>query len=279
MKTFLIAAISGLSFVALGVCQANSWEEDGLRGNVKRLSVQRTEISNGTSGAVEGARKPVVEASYTTTGQKTEESRYSSSGALLWTFSYVYDEMGRRTSTECRFAKGQTTLKLISTYASDGRKEKSVTLGPGGVLQEQSTYSYDAQGNNVEVANLAADGSSVGRWTYAYNEKGRVREWIAYDANGGIVQDSAYSYDSEGRLKVTEEYGANNTLERKTIYDSKGNEIEVEKYSANGAFLWKRQFEYTFDEAGNWTRKITKEDRGMKDFTPVEIDLRTLEYY
>jgi hypothetical protein len=66
---------------------------------------------------------------------------------------------------------------------------------------------------------------------------------------------------------------------RKATFDSKRNEIEVEKYSDDGALVWKRQYEYSYDEEGNWIKKVTKELHGAEGYTPVEVEYRALEYY
>ena len=181
-------------------------------------------------------------------------------------------------STEIRLANGSVATRLVFAYGKAGRRTESSTSGADGALQERSFYSYDEKGNNTEVAHFAADGSTVGRWTYAYDDHGRARQWTVYAADGSLSEDSTYIYDSAGRLKVAAEYRADNSLDRKVTYDSRGNELEAERRSTDGQLLWKRQYEYTFDSAGNWVTKTTKELRG-RDYAPVETLSRRIEYY
>ncbi len=279
MKTTIFVTVIGLAAAALVFPQPSSWEEDGLQGKVKSVAVERAEVLQKAGAASEARRRPVQTAWYTPAGEKTEELHFSSSGLLLWTFHFAYDSPGKRTSTECRLADGQTSLKLVYTYSAAGVKSTSATYGPDGSLQEQSVYAYDARGRNIEIEHFASDGSSLGKWVYSYDSNGHPREWIAYDSNAAISEDSAYTYDSEGRLRVSEQYGATNVLERRSTYDSQGNETEAEKYSADGALVWKRQYEYSLDAAGNWIRKVTKELQGKGPYAAVEVEYRSIEYY
>ena len=281
MKITIIVSIVMLSIITFAFAQANGWEEDGLRGKVRSLTVERSELLQKAGGTVEDQRRPVENVSYAFEGEKIEETHYSSSGALLWTFLYQYSADGKRTSMQCRLANGSISEKLVFVYDSDRRIE-SDTLAPDGTLREKSSYVYDESGNTTEIDEVGADGSSVGRWTYHYDDKGRVREWTAFSADGTIFEESSYTHDSEGRLKVAAQYRADNTLERKVTYDSKGNEIEAEKDAADGTLLWKRTYEYNFDSAGNWVKKTTKELSGSSnksDFAMVEIEYRTIQYY
>ncbi|MGA2763405.1 MAG: hypothetical protein ABSG17_08585 [Spirochaetia bacterium] len=281
MKTLIAAAILGLAMVTVIFSQANSWEEDGLKGKVKHLTVERAEPAQKAGAMVEGKRRPVETASYSPAGQKIEETHYSAGGALLWTFAYTYDPDGMRISTQCRLANGSVSEKLAYAY-KHGKKVESDTFAPDGSLREKSSFAYDESGNVAEVDGVGADGTSFGKWTYRYDDKGHVRDWTSYTAEGTLFEESTYTYDSEGRLKVSAQYRADNSLEKRVTYDSKGNEIEAEKDAPDATVQSKRRYEYDFDQMDNWTRKVTKEQigtSGKSSFVTVETEYRAIEYY
>lgn len=281
MRTLIVVAVVGLAAVTGVFSQTNDWEEDGLKGKVRDMTIERAELVQKAGTLFEAKRKPVETMSFTAEGAKIEEAHYSANGALLWTFVHAYGSDGRRRTTESRLANGTVSETLVFAYSNDKRTE-SDTLGPDGSLREKSSYAYDENGNTAEIDEVAADGTSVGKWTYHYDTRGHVREWAAYNPDGSIFEESTYTYDSEGRLKVTAQYRADNSLEKRVAYDSKGNEIEAEKDAADGTVLWKRIYEYEFDSVGNWIKKTTKEltgSSGNSDFAAVEIEFRTVQYY
>jgi TonB family protein len=96
-------------------------------------------------------------------------------------------------------------------------------------------------------------------------------ETTAYDLKGRRIENAFYPVD-EGSVIGKEEY----------TYDDKGNVTEKILRDDSGAVLGKEVYTYEFDAVGNWTEMTTLiavvED-GKVSFEPTEVTHRTITYF
>ncbi len=96
-------------------------------------------------------------------------------------------------------------------------------------------------------------------------------ETTAYDLKGRRVENAFYPID-EGSVIGKEEY----------TYDDKGNVTEKILRDDSGSVIGKEEYTYEFDAVGNWTKMTTLiavvED-GKVSFEPTEVTRRTITYF
>jgi len=96
-------------------------------------------------------------------------------------------------------------------------------------------------------------------------------ETTAYDLKGRRVENAFYPID-EGSVIGKEEY----------TYDDKGNVTEKILRDDSGSLIGKEEYTYEFDAVGNWTKMTTLiavvED-GKVSFEPTEVTRRTITYF
>jgi len=131
--------------------------------------------------------------------------------------------------------------------------------------REQDGLNGPVRRIRVETAELLVkDGKTV--------EAPRVlREITTYDPKGLRIDSVAYPVESN-TLPVKEQYQ----------YDDKGNIVEMVSRGDDGSILSKEEYEYQFDEFGNWekmTSLITLYESGKLTYEPVEVTYRMISYY
>jgi RHS repeat-associated protein len=140
-----------------------------------------------------------------------------------YSVDYQYNTLGQM--TEVDDSLGNALVKY--QYDTVGRLTKAV-MSNG----TSTVYSYDADGNVIEVMNLGNDGSTLSQFGYTYNSRGqRVSMTTAagttnytYDYNGQLTeaalptgQTLTYTYDANGNrvslvdsINGTTDYSVNN---------------------------------------------------------------------
>jgi len=131
--------------------------------------------------------------------------------------------------------------------------------------REQDGLNGPVRRVRVETAALLArDGKTV--------EAPRVlREVTTYDAKGLRIDSVAYPVESN-ILPGKEQYK----------YDDKGNIVEMVLRGNDGSILSKEEYEYQFDEFGNWkkmTSLVAIYESGKLTYEPVEVTYRMITYY
>jgi Flp pilus assembly protein TadD len=131
--------------------------------------------------------------------------------------------------------------------------------------REQDGLNGPVRRVRVETAALLArDGKTV--------EAPRVlREVTTYDAKGLRIDSVAYPVESN-ILPGKEQYR----------YDDKGNIVEMVLRGDDGSILSKEEYEYQFDEFGNWkkmTSLVALYESGKLTYEPVEVTYRMISYY
>jgi RHS repeat-associated protein len=197
---------------------------------------------------------------YNAAGQRT--SMVDQTG---FTVNYVYDVAGRLTGltdangnpivTYTYDPAGRLAEKLNGngtyttyTYDADGNILDLVNYAPGGTVNSQFAYTYNAVG--LETSEATLDGT----WTYTYNTDGELTQAVFASTDSSIPnQDLVYNYDAVGNRTstvindVTTVYTTNNVNE----YTSVGGTPYV--YDADGNLLFDGTNTYTYNALNELT--------------------------
>lgn len=256
-------------------------EEQGLVGPVRTLLVETESPGK--------ARIKTEMVSFDASGNKIEEMKYSSDGALESRRVYSYDIKGNVIAETGYDAKGEIEWKNSYNYDGSGSKVEILSYSGDGKLAARTSYTYDASGKLSEESYRDIKDTRLDQTIkYTYDDKGHLlskksnRSWgprsvdvtYIYDKRGLLIEEvdrdvitntRHYIYDEKGR-RVQEENGP---FPREVIkLDDKGNPTAriIGSGSARiGSPLDSEEtYEYEYDSHGNWvkqtrTRVVVKE--------------------
>ena len=181
---------------------------------------------------------------------------------------YAY-ENGKLVHVVSYDANGKLDSKQFNSYGPDGRllEEKYVV---GKSAFGKTVFKYDQSGNLSEMAFYTPDGKrslavmgpcrGTHRVTYTYNDERKPTRMAHSDPDGEVKWSWQYSYDSKGMITT-----------------------EILQYlSVRQTFV----YVYEYDSRGNWIKKITTIDYGLKNNPPpiaprstASVTSREISYY
>jgi len=146
---------------------------------------------------------------------------------------HAYDDKGKKlaekyTSANSNYLKRydyniNDELINLTSYSSEGK------------LLYSESFKYDDQKALLKLIHTVPDSSDKSfQAIYTSDIKGRHLSERVYATSGYILYTNKFNYDSEGQL------------------------IEEVRYNYSGAFLFKKNFKYAYDKAGNWTSLVNK---------------------
>jgi len=208
------------------------------RGNISTSTVYGSTDGSGAGVAASGS---VTHYIYDQRGhllQEIDPRAASTSASGAYTTTYVYDGLGRVTSTT-QWIDGSTSSTVLTNY--DTANNRTVTTLANGLV---STSVYDHAGRLISVTQSNASGQSLGTTTYSYDADGRlrmttdatgVRQYIIYDESGREVADidgmgtlTQYVYNAANQVVKTISYAdALSSAQLATLLDNQGNPANV----------------------------------------------------
>lgn len=188
-------------------------------------------------------------------------------------------EEGKVSNKSGKPVEGKRVQVETQSYGENGMMVKSIRIDAG--VRGDYFYSYDANGNRLELIRNATSSS-------------RVKTEFKYDANGyrleevqtgdeGLVAKIVSVYDARGFRTERRMYNKQGLFARRTYtYGADANPTEEAEYDPKGGLVGKQSYSYELDSTGNWIKRITSM-QGMsngKPFTePAEATYRTITYY
>lgn len=181
-------------------------------------------------------------------GNVIEESFYNSTGEVQYKAVFKYDKKGNKISDARYTGDGKKSYETISNYDGDNLTRKFVN-NSNGEIEFSEDFTYDKKGNMLT------------HLTYENIDKTKTLEKFSYDDKGNRLEWQIYKNDvpfMAGRF----------------TYDSHNNQTSVIGVDANNKEIDKREYAYTYDAKGNWTKKIVKIS-GVPQF----VAERTITYF
>ena len=253
MRGFFVTTL--LLLICLeAIAQKPAQEEHGLKGPVKSVLSETTEVSQQT-GAIKHAKSFK---GFDRQGRLTEEVQFDSSGQTFRRITHEYPQEGSEQETTF-MPDGSVAEKLLFKHKRDaeGRVIETSVFKGDGSLRNTSVSSYDSQGRFSGASSFSPDGSLVNRTVMVYDEKNKFREFTVYNSAGVVIQRQLQDGD----------------INDFTQDDSGG--MTVQRVRQNKPLM------EAIDGHGNWTKKttaVTNTLRG-KDQEVVVVTSRTISYY
>lgn len=140
---------------------------------------------------------------------------------------------------------------------------------------------FDKNGNQIKSKHVNPNEKTTWIAEYTYNKLGdRIQmEYVRYD---GKHMKQKYSYDNNGN-QILEELSGNDTLIYRIDYefDRYNNLVSEKKYDGNNELDFQREYEYTFDNKGNWITRLeySTYDPKKEPLSPGPYLERQIIYY
>lgn len=175
--------------------------------------------------------------------------------------SYEYDGQGHLLKT-VKYSRDYSVESWVEmSYDSQGNQIKRVNYESNGSIEFWTELSYDSRGNEIMQVGYNSDGSISWQEETSYS----------YDSQGNEIKVAGEyfwtekTYDSQGNLTMRAEYGSDSPdpyLEE--YYDSKGRVVRsVSRHDAHSQeSVYDESYEY--DNQGNLTKRTTTSYRGYE---------------
>jgi len=188
----------------------------------------------------------------------------------------------------------------VFTYTNSGKISKIETLKKNGSINKTISVEYDANDNVIREIKVNYKYDVESETTYLYNDSNvllskkqqfptikfsttdlyfyndllQIREIQKATPDGNSKE--VYSYNEKGYLLEKAEYDISNKIFSSIMYEYNllGDKISLFKFDPSGEMTYFEQYEYVYDNKGNWTEKKTYV---KGDF--MSIEKRVIKYY
>lgn len=217
--------------------------------------------------------------------------------------TYCYDDRGNRVAHQMNNGKRVQWMDAFVYDSLDnmifegrcwGYKGDNNSCKCKGFRKNQG-FEYDDQHNMIRKYSIGDWKPSGWDYYYQYDSAGREIEYKHYDVRGSqrtFDRHIQTTYDSAGRMVKKEallgSFLINEAIFRYTrdavlderLYDEHGNLSERVVYQSNDSRPYKIvRYQYTYDQQGNWVKRIRYEGRSKDSMTVTEILERQIQYY
>jgi hypothetical protein len=178
---------------------------------------------------------------------------------------------------------GQLMEKAEYVCGADNCIVEAAEYSPGSEIQERRVYHFDSHGNPVRLETHIKDRVYFASRQNEYDENGRLVSWqyafaagsvspkavITYDVHGNETEYAAFNpdgtldtklslhYDKEIDVTCRLEYGPSGKIAFRTVWNGRGHRIQAEALAPDGSTKAVDKYEYTCDDQGNWTKKVS----------------------
>ncbi len=258
-------------------------ETDGLIGPVRCVRTDNVVRRSRLKGSIDSKRIPAEAVTYDRNGNRLDWSHFDDEGRLVRRYVYRHDDAGRRVESAVSGGEGELLETCTYEYDDDGMlvldtitdaRRKHVPYVHERARDEKRTIATRSRG----------DGTPGRRESVAYDRHGRAVEMSVYASDGKLDHRWHYGYDREGRRTSEISYYADGSFRSKEIckYNDRGNEYKLAVYRPDGSLSAKWAYTYSYDDVGNWTRRVMHlKSRGLGStpYRPVGIIYRSIEYF
>jgi hypothetical protein len=224
-------------------------EDDGMKGKVKSVSLSKEDLTG--TWSVSGIKMSIED---------------------------FYDEKGNKIKQIFYDYKGNPNEITVYGFIDGMRVSNSGTVNYEDNPTITVPFAIGAKPNSVAKP---ADTRYKTKYEYKYDENKRLKEIIRYRNNGEILRRTVFSYNGNKLEEVwLDGEEGKSTFKSIETYDNKSNLIEQIFIYPNSSSLGSK-YAYTyesFDEIGNWTKRIVKGLEGGKKEQHY-IEYRAIIYY
>jgi TonB family protein len=219
-------------------------QQDGLKGPVGSVRVEKATITKENNQPVEGQRR------------RSHKIRYNEKGEMVEMIIYTSDSISRLLLFTGD-AQGNTLASVFergNPLALPPPPDSSTPQVTSSKKVFKHVFKYDSKGNRTEDAVYAEDGTLSGKDVYLFDIDGKPYGVRSFDEKGP-TGSSRFTCDSKGMI-LTQSFT-----------------------SQTGKITEKRTYAYELDAQGNWIKQTALKILDTGKIEPIEVVYRTLSYY
>jgi hypothetical protein len=185
-----------------------------------------------------------------------EKKCYDAANKVLFYYEYKYKKQSQLQRRNMYDTKGYRIEQLAYAYNALGQVAAESTYRSDNSLLVRYVHTYALKGQLVQTdVHAPANVYTTSKYEFVYNKEGQLIEQHTYNQKDQRHQTDAYSYDENGFPKA---HTMTNHLDKfdfvsYTQHDDQGNVITFQAPTEKEPLT---SYTYTFDEIGNWTRKV-----------------------
>jgi hypothetical protein len=267
-----IIFLSFLLFSFIGFSQQNNLnlKSENLKGNVQSYQ-NKTFLISKTSGLLE--QRYNEKRSFNSNGLLTSIENYGDDTQLdsKETFTYEHAKLSEHTVYG---SSGNINKTTKYEYDEAGNLVTQKKYNKSDKLQYQTTFLYNNKGILTAKHKLIPSINYTMKQHYKYNDLEQLIE-ISKIARVGTTKET-FEYNTIGLLSKKSEYNAMGEMYSfiNYVYNKQQDKIELKKYDIDGTLTYFENYEYTYDNNGNWIKR-TSFEKGVK----VSSEKREFTYY
>lgn len=185
-----------------------------------------------------------------------EKKCYDAANGVLFYYDYKYKKQSQLQRRNMYDTRGYRIEQLAYTYNGLGQIAAESIYKSDNSLLVRYVHTYGAKGHLLQTdVHAPTNVYTTSKYEFVYNKEGQLVARDTYNQKHQRHQTDAYSYDENGFAKV---HTMTNHLDgfvftSYTQYDVQGNIIT---FQAPAEIQPLTSYTYTFDEMGNWTRRV-----------------------
>ncbi|TRW23998.1 hypothetical protein FMM05_12640 [Flavobacterium zepuense] len=189
-------------------------------------------------------------------GKVSEKTTFNAQNNPIDIITYDYDKDGNLAG-ENMFL-GIQSVQVQSKYKYDDKKRKiAETRSTHDQLNSTTLYEYDD--NDHLISSITTDDKGEVEYTEkcGYDDKGNLRSQVTYRRADNAESVELYTYDKNNNMTeatVTEKGAV--VMKAMFAYDKFNNLTSTKSTDAKGKTVNSRTYQYSYDSANNWNKKI-----------------------
>lgn len=203
-----------------------------------------------------------------------KQEKYNPTGSLINYSEFTYNEAGGLLKQLSFNSEGVVNHKRLYSY--ENGLATTEDLYSAETLTRRYVNEYDSEGNRINRKRYDINGVLDQERIYDIGLK--TYKEIGYNEDNAVVSRAFGQYDAEGRIVKSTAYTMDGSIQTESgwTYDDQGLLIKEELVVAGDDAAF--EYEYKFDETGNWTSRSVSEIIEGEPLFLETID-REIEYY
>lgn len=213
---------------------------------------------------------------YNDSNQLIHWKRYNSDSSLVMHYSYYYlNKKGQQIEALQALDKDSYATKWKSFLITKGNRIEYSEYNSDIGTSLYKKYKFNRKGQIISWRNINTESQLKFGGKKRYNSRGNLRKYKWFDSERHVYGSVSYTFNKNGNLlKNIERYKGKPRCTFRYVYDNYGNCIQSNKYDIETKTSDTFVYEFTYDSAGNWIKKI--ERRNNRIFCTIE---RKIEYF
>jgi hypothetical protein len=271
---------------AIGQETHYDWVKLNLDGQVKSININEFIASEESGNIIKNGKQKAFGGDlwlfFNKEGKIDSLFNFSSEGILFTKYVYVYDIKSLLSEIN-KFDKDQGLYrKHIFKYNSKNELiEEQLFNNPKGVPTDKYLFFYNEKGlltekHHIYYPCIDTSRKELLKTTYEYDIQGNMIKKQLFKKDS--TKDFGYSYQYNNNEKLIEQIAflssGNMNYKETYQYDERGNRIEICKYNQKNEIEFTQNFQYKFDEIGNWVEMLI-----FINTNPKFVVERTIKYF